>query len=248
MVTLAAISIAVLVICLTMPRLIDAMMYGVIVGLGILTLVSSFIVARHIDRQSTLAAEQVRVLEEVDNFDTFFKRTADQPSDFRRHIANLYDIACAHTDVSQDRLIQILQSRLRARNKVNDLFASILTTLGLIGTIVGLVVMMGSLSSQVKSNAGNTQQLMTALFDQNGGALAGLGVAFITTLLGAVLGGVILRVLTSVVDTSITNFTALVAELTEVHVLPSLRTLAEKRAEERRLANASPAVGGSRGN
>ena len=62
-----------------------------------------------------------------------------------------------------------------------------------------------------------------ALVDPVNGPLRGLGTAFYTTLLGAVLGGVVLRVLTNIVDASVMEYTAHIAELTEVYVLPYLR-------------------------
>ena len=54
------------------------------------------------------------------------------------------------------------------------------------------------------------------------GPLSGLGVAFMTTLIGAVLGGVVLRVLTAVVERHITDYVAEVAELTDIHVIGRL--------------------------
>jgi hypothetical protein len=63
---------------------------------------------------------------------------------------------------------------------------------------------------------------------QSGGALSGLDTAFYTTLLGAIFGGVMLRVLTNVVEANITKYAAHVAELTEVNVLPSMRRMARQ--------------------
>ncbi len=233
--TLCVTGVAVTAVCILAPAHIDLVMYVVIVGLALLTVAGSYKVASEVDRQAALAGKHVAILENVDSFEYFLAETENEPSLLRSHVESLYSMAWSHTQVSQDKLIQILQVRLRSRNRVNDLFASILTTLGLIGTIVGLVVMMGSLSEQIKTSSGDTAQLMAQLFDENTGALGGLGIAFITTLLGAVLGGILLRVLTSVVDASITQYVAVLAELTEVHVLPSVRVVAERRGRERRV-------------
>ena len=119
-----------------------------------------------------------------------------------------------------------IHSRLAARNKIVELFASVLITLGLIGTILGLILMMGSLT-EVMSTSEMDENLMKSLVGDQG-PLSGLGVAFVTTLLGAVLGGVILRVLTSIVEANITEYTAHIAELTEVYVLPFLRKSARQ--------------------
>tara|TARA_Y100000589_G_C27081455_1_gene599826 strand:- start:166 stop:1128 length:963 start_codon:yes stop_codon:yes gene_type:complete len=205
--------------------LIDEAMYIVIAGLGVVMLVLGYKNAVFLDRQKQLASEQVRILEQVSSFDDFFEKAS--PSIFQSHISNLYEIALTHTDVSQDNLIEILHFRLAARNKTVNLFASVLITLGLIGTIVGLIIMMSDLARDIRQGAGgDPAQLMRDLFDPQTGALGGLSTAFITTLLAAVIGGVILRVLSSVVDSSAMRYSAHLAELTEVYVLPQLRKLA----------------------
>lgn len=108
-----------------------------------------------------------------------------------------------------------------ARNRLTELFSSILVTLGLIGTIIGLVLMMDGLQAAMAGGAG--EELISKLMDKDVGPLRGLGTAFYTTLMGSISGGIVLRVLTNVVDTNIMRYTAHIAELTEVFVLPHLR-------------------------
>lgn len=206
--------------------LIDWTMYAVIILLGLGLIVKGYGDARFLQRESDLASSQIRVLETVDNFDDFLAQTS--PSLFRSHIQNLYTIAKAHADISQDNLIELLHSRLIAKNKVVELFSSILITLGLIGTILGLIIMMNKLT-QVMSGASLDEGLMQALVSEDG-PLSGLGVAFLTTLLGAILGGVVLRVLTNVVEANAMDYTAHIAELTEVYVLPHMRSMAQAQA------------------
>jgi len=206
----------------TYQGLINWAMYAVISSLGVGLIIKGFFDARFLQRQTELASSQIRLLEQVDNFEAFL--TKSRPSIFRSHIENLFTISKSHTDISQDNLIELLHTRLLARNKVVELFSSILITLGLIGTILGLILMMDSLT-EVMGSASMDENLMKALVSENG-PLSGLGVAFFTTLLGAILGGVVLRVLTSVVDTNIMEYTAHIAELTEVHVLPYMRKTA----------------------
>ena len=205
--------------------LINWAMYLVIGGLGVGLIVRGFMDAYVLHRETNLASSQIRLLEEVDNFDDFLAKS--RPSIFRSHIENLYIISQSQADISQDNLIELLHSRLTARNRVVELFASILITLGLIGTILGLILMMGGLT-EVMSSSSLDDQLIAALMGANG-PLSGLGVAFNTTLLGAVLGGVVLRVLTNVVDSNIMEYMAHIAELTEVYVLPHMRKTARER-------------------
>lgn len=205
-------------------------MYLIISGLGIGLIVKGFQDAKFLDTEMKLASQQVKILEEVDDFETFLERAP--ASVFKSHIDNLYTISLSHSEISQDNLIEILHSRLLAKNKVVELFASVLITLGLIGTILGLMFMMEELVHTVDTIGDQSENILQDLFDPNG-AMGGLGVAFVTTLLGAVLGGVVLRVLTSIIDANIMKYTAHLAELTEVHVLPHMRqTAAKDKAED----------------
>ena len=201
-------------------------LYVVIGGLGVALVIRGYFVVKFLDREMKLASEQVQILESVDDFDTFFTK-ADR-SVFRSHIDNLYTISLSEPEFNQDNLIQILHDRLMSRNKVVDLFASILITLGLIGTIVGLIQMTTSMAGVIREGSDG---LLLRLFQTEGGGgpMSALGTAFYTTLLGAVFGGVMLRVLTNVIDTNIMRYTAHLAELTEVHVLPYMRKLARER-------------------
>lgn len=199
-------------------------MYLIIGSLGVGLIIKGFFDARFIDNEMKLASQQVAILEKVDDFESFLDRAPT--SVFKSHIDNLYTISLSHPEVSQDNLIEILHSRLLAKNKVVELFASVLITLGLIGTILGLMVMMEELVMAVDAMGANGDANILQELFRDDGAMAGLGVAFVTTLLGAVLGGVILRVLTSIIDENIMKYIAHLAELTEVHVLPYMRQTA----------------------
>lgn len=212
-------------------KLVGWGIYLILVVVGVGCIGKSYSDALFIDHETRLASEQVRILEEVDDLNTFFDRAS--VSVFRSHLENLYTISLTHadinqdnqvevhSDISQDNLIEIIHNRLLSRNQVVELFASILITIGLIGTIIGLIFMMNSLTREIAT--GESSALLQKL-TQPGGPLAGLGIAFYTTLIGAAFGGVVLRILTSVVDASITRYIAHLAELTEVHVLPFIRT------------------------
>ncbi|MEM8948773.1 MAG: MotA/TolQ/ExbB proton channel family protein [Pseudomonadota bacterium] len=204
--------------------IINIGMYFVIVSLAMGLIVKGYLDAKFLDNETKLADDQIRILEQVDDVDSFLRRAPR--SLFRRHIENLNTIAQSHSEIRQDNLVEILQARLTARNKVTELFSSILITLGLIGTIVGMIVMMTNL--KIVMSKGVTDDFVVQLAGEDG-PLTGLGMAFVTTLLGAVFGGVILRVLTSIVDANIMRYTAHLAELTEVYVLPYMRQVAGKR-------------------
>ncbi len=192
----------------------------VIFGLFAATIIKSFRDIRFLDRETRLASEQVSVLAEVNDVTGFLERA--KKSVFRSHIAALHTIFLSDSKIDQDNLIEVLHCRLMARNRVVELFASILITLGLIGTIVGLIQSISGLGVLIDNDSDS------ALRDGMAATVAGLGTAFYTTLLGAIFGGVMLRILTSVVDANIMRYTAHLAELTEVNVLPAMRRMAAR--------------------
>lgn len=179
----------------------------------------------YIHREFLLAQRQIDELWRVSKFKEFFLQA--EQSIFRDHIRNLYVIYREDGNVSQDNLIEILHARLSSRTKVVDLSAGILTTLGLIGTIIGLVMSVNGIqqmTGEIGTGGG-------ALLEKMSLTLSGMGVAFYTTLMGAILGGIFLRVLTASVQGSQDYLVAHIAELSEVHILPRLRSYARSRNE-----------------
>lgn len=207
--------------------------WGIYLTMTVLTLFafwSSYKDVSALDREIKSASRQMQQLVEDDDIELFLEKTekARDHSYFRTHIASLHKIYTVSSEISQDTLVEILNSKLQAKNKKVELHASILITIGLIGTIVGLIFMMTKMTLAIRANAGEGGNIMDQL-TIDGGALSGLGIAFYTTLIGALFGGVILRVLTSIVEEGITKYVALLAELTEVNVLPILRSHAARK-------------------
>lgn len=199
--------------------------YAVIFLMGIVTLVKSGRDALFLSRETRIASRQVRELVKLDDIQQFIETSTE--SLFRSHIGALFSIFQAHHDISQDNLISFLNDKLSARNRVAELFSSILITLGLIGTIMGLILMVTDLRTALSNFDPSATDTFISTLTVDGGALAGLDTAFYTTLLGAIFGGVVLRILTSVVDANITKYVVHVAELTEIYVLPSMRSIAK---------------------
>jgi Zn-finger nucleic acid-binding protein len=150
---------------------------------------------------------------------------------FHQHIHDLVKIARHDPNVSQDSLITLLYSRMMARSRIIDVLAGVLVSLGLIGTIVGLISMTDGLTGTLDSlgASGDASALMTGMR----GTMQGLGTAFYTTLVGAILGSVVLRILNNVYVSNVDHFVSYIASLTEVRITPRLRKIArEERAVE----------------
>ncbi len=77
-----------------------------------------------------------------------------------------------------------------------EVIGNLLITLGLIGTVMGLTLVLTGLTSSLEA-LGHDQELLLAGLRK---AMSGMGTAFYTTLLGAVLGGILLRVFAQITD------------------------------------------------
>ena len=71
-----------------------------------------------------------------------------------------------------------------------EIIGNLLITLGLVGTVVGLTLTLTGLTGSLEALGQDQDQLLAGLRS----AMGGMGTAFYTTLLGSVLGGVLLRI------------------------------------------------------
>ncbi len=111
-----------------------------------------------------------------------------------RHRQNLEDVITHnfHVDVDPEFSIQIIENELLRNESWVRVLSTILITLGMVGTILGLTISMSGLSQAI--NAISSPEEATSV-DSLGNALSGMSNAFITTLAGAILGGFFLKML-----------------------------------------------------
>jgi len=180
----------------------------------------------YIDKQRSLAHDQVKDLIKTNKISSAFLKNSE-PSILRDHLLNLSVIAKKDPMVTQENLVVLMQSKLNARLRLTELASSMLVTLGLVGTIVGLIGSVGGISSVVEAVGSNRDQLMSGMQE----TLGGMGTAFYTTLLGALSGGIVLRTLSSVVNSHADSLIAYIAELAEVYMVPTLRRSSRKKTK-----------------
>ena len=197
-----------------------------ILVLFVCALVRNALDVSYIDQQRSLAHQQVKDLIKTNKITAAFLKTAE-PSILRDHLLNLSTIAKKDPMVSQDNLVVLMQSKLNARLRLTELASSMLVTLGLVGTIVGLIGSVGGISVVVEAVGSDRDQLMSGMRE----TLGGMGTAFYTTLLGALFGGIVLRILSSVVNSHADSLIAYIAELAEVYMVPTLRRSSRKRTK-----------------
>lgn len=199
---------------------------AVILGLFVLALIKNLLDIRFLQQQIDLANLQLAGLQASAGLRAFLHSTVD--SIFRDHVANLYEIFRRDDTISQDNLVGLMQARVQARTRLTESCATIIVTLGLVGTIVGLIQASNSLGDVMSSVGKDSDALMTGMKSTMGN----MGTAFYTTLLGAVLGGVTLRLLAGVVDSNADYLVSHIAELCEVYLLPVMRKVARERDPE----------------
>lgn len=151
-----------------------------------------------------------------------------------RFVADVQRILQAGGEADLDALLETLLAPERRRARFVALVGNLLITLGLIGTVFGMTITMAGLSGALDALGHNNRELVEGLRN----AMAGVGVAFYTTLLGAVLGGILLRVFAWIAESSVEGLADLMMRAMLVHASVELATTParEARAVERELA------------
>ncbi|MDR2877973.1 MAG: MotA/TolQ/ExbB proton channel family protein [Chromatiales bacterium] len=98
-----------------------------------------------------------------------------------------------------DPLIELETNGYYRRSEAVGIIGNLLITLGLIGTVLGLTLTLAGLSTSIDSLGQDQEKLIHGLED----AMKGMSIAFYTTLLGAVFGGVLLRIYAMITNSGI---------------------------------------------
>lgn len=142
------------------------------------------------------------------------------------HISNLSAIYRNLNDgeVTQDRALDIIANRLARREYFVQLGGNIMITLGLIGTVTGLIIAITGLES-VMTSLGESGKMIIPGLKQ---ALSGMGTAFYTTLFGAILGGFFLKLMHQASSNMVDEIIDDIAFKAEISVLPFFKKTVEQ--------------------
>lgn len=137
----------------------------------------------------------------------------------REHVANLLRRCSvqgcgANLIGEQAQLLATLETRIKGGHGFGFLVADLMLKLGLLGTVVGFILMLGSLASLDGVDLNVMQGLMIEMS-------AGMRVALYTTLTGLT-AGVLLGVQYHYLDWASDQLIADITDITEVYVLPAL--------------------------
>ncbi|NOY71057.1 MAG: hypothetical protein GXP14_01560 [Gammaproteobacteria bacterium] len=118
-----------------------------------------------------------------------------------RFFSALQDTLKADGQPDVEVLANIELAALHRTSHAIEVLGNLLITLGLIGTVMGLTLTLTGLTSSLEA-LGHDQEL---LLDGLRKAMGGMGTAFYTTLLGAVLGGILLRVFAQITENGVSQ-------------------------------------------
>lgn len=158
-----------------------------ILGLFVIGIITSFILT------ITLTLEFIKVdeLERVAAKDGWL---GIQNVDKKRSVAHFFHamrtILDKNGELNIEALVDVEFAAYQRTAHALEIIGNLLITLGLIGTVVGLTLTLTGLTGSLEALGQDQDQLMSGLRS----AMSGMGTAFYTTLLGSVLGGVLLRI------------------------------------------------------
>ena len=160
----------------------------IITGMFLLGIFSSFLLAIKITGEFIEATNQNEIAKE--NGLMGLEKTSRKPKIVNNFYESLKIVAASNEKPNIETLIEMEYANLSRRSHAIEVMGNLLITLGLIGTVTGLTLTLTGLTTSLDA-LGQDQDLLLAGLRK---AMGGMGTAFYTTLLGAVLGGVLLRI------------------------------------------------------
>lgn len=125
-------------------------------------------------------------------------------------------------------LVTAYGAKLKGRVDNIGVVSGMLITIGLLGTVVGLIITVTGLGQVLQSSSADFASMKEGLNQ----AFAGMGSAFYTTFFGALLGGVVLKVLAAEMRKSAQVLVADALEFGELFVSPKIHSTAVKSLAE----------------
>jgi hypothetical protein len=136
------------------------------------------------------------------------------------YISGLYTkarLSGARVALDQALLLESFETELRQGHDFGWFVADLLLSLGLLGTVVGFILMLGPIAML---DAADHTAVKAALASMGGG----MAVALYTTLAGLV-GGILLKIQSLLLDGGIRELMQRTTRLTEIYVLPAIERM-----------------------
>ncbi len=142
----------------------------------------------------------------------------------QRFFLALKEVLSKNAQPDIEALIDVELADYHRKSHVVEVIGNLLITLGLIGTVIGLTLTLAGLTSSLEALGEDQQRLLSGLRK----AMGGMGTAFYTTLLGSVLGGVILRVFALITDGGIHNLSDTLKKICMVYCASDCKPTMER--------------------
>ena len=134
--------------------------------------------------------------------------------DHVRHLIRKAEFSAARGQVDQALLLEVFEADLRRGQEFGWFVADLLLSLGLLGTVIGFILMLGPISGLDTTDEGAIKGALAAMS-------GGMAVALYTTLTGLV-GGMLLKMQGFLLDGAVREVVGRTTRLTEVFVLPAI--------------------------
>ena len=173
------------------------MVTAIIIGVFTFAVLVSFYHAMLLTKEWSRASSLMRVISK--NGLAGMDLLRRQKRDVERFVVSIQAILRRDGHLDLESLVMVEFSSQHRRSQFVSMIGNLLITLGLIGTVLGMTMILGGVNGAIRAMGEDQQLLMSSLAD----AMSGMGTAFYTTLMGAVLGGILLRVFSWITDTSV---------------------------------------------
>jgi len=141
-----------------------------------------------------------------------------------RFFQSLRTIIDKNGDLNIEALVDVEFAAYQRTAHALEIIGNLLITLGLIGTVVGLTLTLTGLTGSLESLGQDQDQLMAGLRS----AMSGMGTAFYTTLLGSVLGGVLLRIYGHIDEHGVESLENALIRICLIHCSPDTKPSAQR--------------------
>ncbi len=118
--------------------------------------------------------------------------------------------------LDQTLLLKAFEEKLHGAQSIGFFIAETMLRLGLLGTVIGFIFMLAPLANVQSIDVGQMREILASMS-------GGMAVALYTTLCGLI-GGILLKLEYFFLDGGTEELVAMVAEITEVYVVPVLET------------------------
>lgn len=200
----------------------DSKITWIIIALFLAGIVASLILTITVTNEFIEAVHQQEIAQDKGLMG--LEKTGKRSRTVNRFYRSLKIVAANNDTPDIEILLEMEYSQLSRRSHAIEVLGNLLITLGLIGTVMGLTFTLSGLTSSLDALGTNQDMLLAGLRK----AMGGMGTAFYTTLLGAILGGVLLRIFALITENGISGLHDYITKTCMVHLSPDFKPTVER--------------------